>query len=593
MGAHLALEQQLMSERSPKRITDGITNVLRGVNSGADPSLIGRNQLAFATNMTMRGGFAGTRPGRRKDTLDFQSDSSAESLWADGLFQGAHYFQPISTGEGQIVVSISGRLFLIRPAQYAAWSAKVQEITITNDANSPVLEQAFMEQAEDFLIVQDGQSKALIYDGAKSRRANSDEIPIGTVMAYGLGRLWVANGREYVAGDIVGGPSGTSSYSYRDAVLKFTENTYLNEGGAFIVPLQSGLITGMEFNANLDTTLGQGELIVSTEQAVFAVNVPADRTQWKNLQIPLQRVAAMPYGATGDRCIVNVNGDTFYRSLDGIRSLVFARREFGTWGNLPVSREVQRILIDNDKKLFGFCSGVQFDNRLLMLVSPARDVDHGIYHRGCVALDFDLLSGLDGKAPPAYDGLWTGLNILQVVKGMFDGKERCFFFVLNSTGGIELWEQTTEEWADRPTATSKTPIVGAWETPLFDFQDPFGRKRLETADLWIDNLRDSVTFTVKYRPDEYPLWIDWRSWTECADVSNCTLACTPPAIKQPQYRSRMRLPRPSFACEQALEKNVSVAYKYQARVEFSGAMRLKAMRLHAEEVQEFPQGECR
>lgn len=583
-----------LSERAPKRISDGIANVERGVNSGLAPDLLPRNQLAFAVNMTVRGGFAGTRPGRRKDSLDFDDDEDLQSAFEDGLFQEAEYFSPLMTREGQIIASISGRFFLIRPGSYGSWSATVQEITPTV-ANSPVLEQAWMVQAEDFMVIQDGESFPIIYDGTTARRANSDEVPIGTRMAYGMGRLWVARGREFEAGDIVNGPSGTATYQFRDAVLKFTENDYIAEGGAFGVPLQSGEITGMRFSANLDTSLGQGELIVFTERAVFAVHVPTDRTEWKNLEIPLQRVAAMPFGATSHGGIVNVNGDLFYRSPDGLRSLIFARREFsaGAYGNLPMSREMRRVLDDNDKKLLKFANGCVFDNRLFMAISPARNVGHGVYHRGIVALDFDLVSSMDQKSPPAYDGLWTGLRVLKILKGEFDGMERCFMFCLSAAGKIELWEQTVDEYCDRPSMADRTRIVGSWETPLLDFTSRFQRKRLETADVWIDGMKETVDFNVKYRPDEYPLWFDWHSWNECADTGNCDVGCSPPLMKQPQYRTRMRLPRPAVVCEQGTEKTANVGYKFQARVEFTGCMRLKAMRVHAEDVQEFPQGECR
>lgn len=564
------------------------------MNSGVSPDLLPRNQLAFATNATCRGGFLATRPGRRKITLTFDDDAALQSAFENGQFQEADFFSPLVSKEGQMITSIGGRLFLIRPSGYQNWSATVQEITPTV-ANSPVLEQAWMVQAEDFMVIQDGESFPIIYDGTTSRRANADEVPIGTRMAYGMGRLWVSRGREFEAGDIVGGPSGTLTYQFRDAVLKFTENTYIAEGGAFGVPLQSGDITGMRFSANLDTSLGQGELVVFTQEAVFAVNVPADRTTWKNLQIPLQRVASMPFGSTSHGGIVNVNGDLFYRSLDGMRSLIFARREFsaGAYGNLPMSKEMSRVITDNDKRLLGWANGCVFDNRLFMTISPARKVGHGIYHRGIIALDFDLVSSMDGKAPPAYDGLWTGCRVLRMVKGKFDGRERCFLFCLSADSKIELWEQTVEEYCDRPSPTDRTRIVGSFETPLLDFQNRFQRKRLETGDIWLDGIKDTVDLTMKYRPDEYPLWIDWHAWNECADVGNCTTGCTPPLFKLPQYRTRMRLPRPEVDCEQALRKPTREGYKFQARVEFTGCMRMKSMRLHAEDVQEFPQGECR
>ena len=64
------------------------------------------------------------------------------------------------------------------------------------------------------------------------------ELPAGRVGAYGMGRVWesLTDGIQFIAGDIVGGSSGTQFYNGRDAVLRVTENSYLAGGGTFHVP---------------------------------------------------------------------------------------------------------------------------------------------------------------------------------------------------------------------------------------------------------------------------------------------------------------------------------------------------------------------
>jgi hypothetical protein len=107
--------------------------------------------------------------------------------------------------------------------------------------------------------------------------------------------------------------------------------------------------------------------------------------------------------------------------------------------------------------LFG--SAVVFNNRLLLTANPQATA-LGVFHDKLIALNLDPVSSLRAKAPPAYDGVWTGLNILQVMRGKFVGRDLCFAFCLSADlTAIELWEiQATEG-----------PNSGITETTL-DFQ---------------------------------------------------------------------------------------------------------------------------
>lgn len=560
------------------------------MDSGRAPSIIQKNQVAHAINLTFRGGFPTTRPGWKKLPLNFQSDATVQGYFEDGRFQCSEYFDP-SNAEPELAVSISGRLFIVRVAD---GTNTVLDVSIPTDLNLAAPFQAWMVQAEDFLLVQDGINKALVFDGSSTRRAGATEVPVGSVMAYGMGRLWVASGKQFYASDLVYSSSGTVKYSYRDAVLKFTENDFLAGGGAFTVPVGSGDITAMQFMANLDTSLGQGPLQVFTPNTVFSINVPVDRLAWQSVTYPVQSVSQIQYGAMGPKSAVLVNGDIWYRSRDGIRSFVIARRNFeaaGSWGNTPVSSEVGRLLDDDDQYLLTNGSGVLFDNRLLMTCSPARSFDHGVYHRGITALDFNLISGLQGKAPPAYDGLWTGLNVLQLVKGEFQGKERCFAFVLSSANKIELWELTQDLTADYATATP-TRIQASFESRSMAFLDNGQElKQLATGDLWLDQISGEASIAIQYRPDQYPFWQSWHSWTVCAG-DTCNNVCGVPTTIQQQYRPRVRFPVPSDDCNEMAGTPYRLGYEFQVRFSITGHARLKQFRIAAYEQQEEALGYC-
>jgi hypothetical protein len=399
--------------RDPGRVTDGFASLERGVDSGRNPSLLGRNQVAWAENVTFRGGYLVPRPGWKRIGLVSASNSVDYTVaLAEGKFQGAEFYDDTASGKGYLMCQAGGRLFRLAPDSPAV----VLDITPANDPNSAVIPQAWMVQAENYFVVQDGQSKPMIFDGTSTRRATDNEVPIGSgPMAYGMLRLWVAMGNTYVAGDVAGGPT---------SVVSFTENTYIAEGGEFSLPL-----------ATPNTALGQGELLIFTPGAVFSNTAPVDRDQWKNLTQPVQTITLINNGSQSQASTVLVNGDIFMRSRDGIRSVIQAVRYFQQWGNTPLSKEMTRVIARDDLGLLNFSSAVEFDNRMLMTCRP-EPLANGAYHNGVIALDFDLVTSMSEKSPPAYDGVWTGPQIYQLVKGRFSGVERCFAFARSQTDGF-------------------------------------------------------------------------------------------------------------------------------------------------------------
>jgi hypothetical protein len=355
------------------------------------------------------------------------------------------------------------------------------------------------------------------------------ELPAGRMGAYGNGRNWMSlvDGQSYVGGDIVGFESGTPSFAYRDAVLKMTANTYLDGGGVFRIPGSAGDIRAMIFASQLDTSLGQGPLLVGTPNRVFSCNAPIDETTWQNLTNPLQTQALIANGTLGQNSTIAVDGDTHFRSVDGWRSFVQARREFkDAAGNTPISHEVERILAfdvgDEIAPLLAYSSAMFFDTRVLFTSAPTA-TDQGVFFQAIVAMNRDGVTNLNEKSPPIYDGLWTGINVLQFVKGLFSGQERAYAFTLdvstNSTSGIELYEIL-------PTGTNhfdngNIPITWTGESPVL-FKDKGLDQYMQLTDgqIHIDEAIGQIDFRILYKPDQYPCWIPWHEWSICVEAGD-------------------------------------------------------------------------
>jgi hypothetical protein len=657
------------------RIVDGLLTAEGGVDSGFSPSLIQPNQLAWAVNTTVRGGFPKARPGIWVKNLTFLDpdqltnsgyyNRAVESAFKTGYFQGCGSYIN-DQGEPYLFAAISGKIFQIdignnflvtdrtpvggtftvntrgrvsnvatyvtaaphglspgmvvrltepvgalypegffgdfvvqtipSPTSFTTYSPGIDAGPLLGppftaywlQANNPLATHVYFQQAENWLIVQDQQSAPYLYNGMVFRRAASDEVPVGGPMAYGKGRLWVARGSEYYGGDLV---YGDPLYG-RNSVIRFTENTFLNEGGAFAV--SNGPITGLAFAANLDTSLGDGDLLVFTPTATYAFNAPVDRDVWKDLNYPIQRFALLNFGSFNHESIVPVNGDLFFRAQDGIRSLIYARRDFTEWGNTPISRQVVRALAYDTEFYLSAASAVNFDNRMLMTIQPQKVNGRGIVHRGVVVMDFDLVSGMGRKLPPAWEGVWTGVDILQMLTVRIQKQDRCFIFGLNQ-GDIGLYEVTKNGQFDFD-GFDDSPIEWTIETRSLTFAEPANKKRLVSAEQWYDQVMGSIESKVYFKANEGECWQPWAEFKDCAKYRNCEpgeISCPPAVINcqevkyyQPPSRSRIALPQPPDKCDVQTGGFTRDGYEFQLRYVNTGRFRLKRVAMVAQRLQE-------
>ena len=398
------------------------------------------------------------------------------------------------------------------------------------------------------------------------------QLPPGRMGVYGLGRVWISliDGKQFLAGDIRGGASGTPAHNYRDAVLYITENLYIVGGGTFSVPGTLGSISAMRFIANLDMSLGQGPLQVLTSTNVFSCNAPVDRLTWQSMTNPILTEALITNGGKGQDSTVVENGDLMFRSIDGLRSLILGRRDFNVWGNTPISEEVSDVLGLDDPGLLRFASAIVFDNRFLLTTHPVAG-PHGVFWKGLVPLNFDPVSSLRGKLPSVYDsGIWNGMNVLSLVLGDFNDVERAFAFVWNdNTTAIELWEILKDNYAnlaDQNGATS-IPITFRFDSASLKFgqEDIRGRQllRLLDGEIQVEDLVGTVCFDVYYKPDQFPAWIPWFAWCECQD--------TTPVNSQPGFRPRMGLGEPpANVYDASNNRPLREAYTFQIRIVIQG-----------------------
>jgi len=567
---------------------------VRTIASQQLPTGIPRNGLAWLVNGTVRGGGITQRTGWNPVVQD--------AAWPLAQFQGAFMLER-DFGDPYIVLSIGGSL----------WRARVDTDNSVQDLSAlfgpgltmpPTEPQAyFAEAAGLFLVWQAGDNvtKPIFFwdDGSAlvgMRRSNgfvgiadpTNEIPPATAMDFAQQRLWYAIGQRYIAGDInQNQSSGTAPFSYRDATLHCTENPVAAAGDGFSVPTSAGNIRALKHSSNLDTQLGESQMFVFTRKAVYACVAPITRDDWTKATLdlmPLQKVVLTAGGTYAERSVVSVNGDLFFNAPPNgdIRSLTMAVRNFTQWGQVPLSRQENRIIAFNDRSLLRYCSGCQFDNRLLQATRP-QQTPVGVACQSILPLDFDLIATMTERQPPAWEGSAQGLLVLQLLSGDFGGRERAFAVVWSeSNNAIEIWELTNDSRYDNGNGI-QTQI----EFPAYTWGNQNQLHELDAVEFEMSKLLGTVEFKLEYRPDHFPCWLPWRSWKVCS-AKDCTELTDDPCAESgypvevfcQSFRSTMLVPKPPPVCISASGRPSNIAYQFQCRLTFRGYCEINSCRVY-------------
>lgn len=398
------------------------------------------------------------------------------------------------------------------------------------------------------------------------------ELPAGRMGAYGMSQNWVClvDGLSFLAGDVSRGPSGTPANSYRDAVLKTGDNTF--RGGNFAIPGAGNVITSMTFTANLDTALGQGSLQIGTSEFMASCLAPVNYETLATYESPILTFSLIGTGPLAQDSTIAVNSDIYFRSIFGLGSLILARRDFNTPGNTPISDEVRDRLFElDDQTLLSYGSSITFDNRFLTTLSPQAS-SQGVIHAGLVVQNLDRVSGVRDKLPPVYDGLWTGINVLKLVAGTFNGKRRAFAFAFNVTlSKIEFYELL-------PTGTDHfdngvIPIIWGFETAAMFNDDVKPRDTmvsLRDGEFAVSDVIGLVKFEVFYKADQ-GCWTPWHTFNICASKAG-----------EAQYFPRLGLGEPSSElCDPILNTPLRNGHTFQVRWKITGHCRFLRARFAA------------
>ena len=545
------------------QVRDGFVSLMGGMSGRIQPELLNETAYARGINISSRGGLVRTRP-------VFRMFPWQPTTLTAGTFQGVGVFR--LQGTDRLVFASSGHL--------EAVNLTTGELTGYSQGLSAAQPLAYFCQADKYFICQDGASIPVIINPADvptdCRQADQSlpnhEVPTGTIMAYGHGRLFVvvtnvggvsAGNRFFAAGDIIQQPN------HPEYVLRFTETDYLAGGGAFSLPSEMGYITGMCFLRNAQSGTGIGNLVVFARRGVSSFVVSVARSTWGSVDI--SQVLFMDAGTYSPFSIIPVNNDIVFRGQDGLRTIGYTATGAGSSNlyNDPVSTDVAEWFENESIVNLQRCSTAWVNSRVFCTAMPETEacVQH---YRGLVSLDASVIASMGQASPSIFDGIWTGFRFLRIASALYRGKET-LFAVVRSGGSNLLYylDEVDSEILDEDNIPDDSP--GGKEptcrlyTRAFEGGDA-GRgrdKRISFVDLWFKELLGAILVKVYYRPAGYELW----------NLMGATTIAAGAGLRQ--HRSRIRFGAGPEVFSDATKQSVLRGLAFQLCVEWTGEAALQ------------------
>lgn len=555
----------------------------------SDPLFIQTTQVSKAVNRRFRGGKNRQRPAINETVLTFDTPES-ETLFRNGNVQLVQPYLKTKVGrQDGLIVSVAGTVFYISLVNETGNVYKIA------DGNNKSVMHAFGVQAEEWYYIQDGQNQPIFWNGlTTSPSVRSDptkkQMPIGTVMCYAQGRIYLTNQyNEMRASDIMFGDGTTNT----NDVQNFTEIEYWNGGGFFSIPSYMGQVTGMVVLSTSGVNQnGQGELLVFCENGCQAFDVSQPRTSWVAAQI--QKTVMTGRGCIAPYSVASVNGEAWYRTSDGWSSFSNDRIDISQKDTFrKFSREINYWLDQDTPHLRRYGSMIFFDNRVLGTVSPQlslpRDLTKGYgshrYFRGICVVDLDRYSKSLSQAMN-FDGLWTGIR----PTGMAVVRDKAFAMSYDADGINRLYQITKVEGNDN----SKKKVSSFYITKAFVCPPltEFNQKRIVGGELWLSDVADRVQVNVAYRPDHFPGWTDLLPPLGFG-------ADTPSDVDFPLTEDRQKkwqfpAPEPDVV-QDGTDRLMTTGSIFQAKVSIVGSAKVDRMRIKVEpndEAEVFLQEDC-
>jgi hypothetical protein len=185
---------------------------------------------------------------------------------------------------------------------------------------------------------------------------------------------------------------------------------------------------------------------------------------------------------------------------------------------------------------------------------------------GMTVLDLDVERSPRDSLTEIADGLWTGMEVTQLVTAWVNGEERCFAFVKDADGNNAIREISAHQYG----RDFSGPIRSRLYTRALDLAGILAQKTFAGLDVFLSKVVNSTKVRVAWKPDGHPVW---RTLGHKAKEFGCRPACP----SAPCNVVAAPAARQSFGTD---EQNKAF-YRAEVRLDIQGHARLNALRVQA------------
>jgi hypothetical protein len=434
-----------------------------GVNSVRNPWSLNADQLKWAVNCSVRGGVMQTRSGNA-----MRLSLPAGNLQGGIIFSSNKQYNPASvtaTAGGTstkqatiygpqgnevvasqldyIVFAVGGSVYyapfpLVQPRDWNEYKLtdisldpSVSQVTFciaSKTSNINKTGNATLVPTYRIVVMQDGVSPAVYWDGSNTTGAQDSDIPIGSHMAFSGQRLWVSNGAIVFASDL-GDPlswlerkqgTGRGDFSFPQNVTALTDYIGQNNDTRLIV-----------FTANATYSLASGIL---------------DRTTWSTTA-NFQNTLFASVGCVAKNSIALQAGQMWWYARGGLVSADVAAASYLSSQVLYKDVEMARAKRLMPADISNICAA-SFENYLMYSI-PYQET----LNSATMVMDYAPASEWTSPKSPAWCGVWTGTRPIVWTTGVINNQPRCFHFSVdyaptNDGSYNHLWESFMPDRVD-------------------------------------------------------------------------------------------------------------------------------------------------
>jgi hypothetical protein len=562
------------------RGVNGSAFYVSGMNSSDDPMFLDDRAYFSAMNIVNRGGIAKVRPGYL-----------AMFDLPEGNLQGACYYRPLGS-EPYIVFAVEGVVYASKApftsysalaniqflpgAKFVYWQVATKSVEQASDGTITVIDPVRL------LVMQDGgYTRAAYWDGTTSRHLDPslDEVPLGGPMAWSGDRLWVASGNRLYAGDI-------------DDPLKFTETTYLAEGGSFFM---AEPIVGMSEIPGLTTP--QLAVFTATNAQLFQSGL-RDRSIWKDqVSPPFQSNLFPNVGCIAHRSLISQYGLLWWMTSTGLTN-------FNAAGQARVSSVLAPQDIEMAVSKGNMSPGID-------RMASASMENYGLFsvpsghkkNKHTWVLDKAVIAGLGKDTLSTWNSVWTGTYPVEWATGPVDNVQRIFHVSQDDDGVNRLWEAFISDRHD-----NESPITCYVETKThIDFGPKatgLDLKRFRFAEVTFCEIKGEVTGTIywsgthgRYKKiAEFVFEAAIGELAEGVDVTEGTpiygWAPQSRTIRTPELNAVKMAESACSSCGAEGDRADNIDTGFSLLIVWSGRAALRSYRIFADPEQEKGVGEC-